>query len=42
LSRTSVATILRDLEDQKLIRLGYRSVILDNPAVLRAIVDTDA
>ena len=42
LSRTSVASILRDLEDQKLIRLGYRSVILDKPDVLRAIVDTDA
>ena len=39
LSRTSVSTILRDLEELGLITLGYRSVTLHDPARLRSFVD---
>jgi CRP-like cAMP-binding protein len=39
LSRTSVSTILRDLEEKGLIELGYRTVTLLDPARLRALVD---
>lgn len=39
LSRTSISTILRDLETDGLIELGYRTVTLRNPARLRALVD---
>ena len=39
LSRTSVSSILRDLEGQRLIELGYRTVTLRDPARLRALVD---
>jgi CRP-like cAMP-binding protein len=39
LSRTSVSSILRDMEEQGLIELGYRTVSLRDPARLRALVD---
>ncbi len=39
LSRTSVNAILRTLEAEGLISLGYRSVVLHDPARLRAQVD---
>lgn len=39
LSRTSISTILRDLEAGGLIKLGYRSVIILNAGRLRAMVD---
>jgi CRP/FNR family transcriptional regulator, cyclic AMP receptor protein len=39
LSRTSVSSILRTLEEQGLIELGYRTVTLRDPARLRALVD---
>jgi CRP-like cAMP-binding protein len=40
LSRTSVSTILRAFEENGLIKLGYRSVTLVNPARLRLLVDS--
>jgi CRP-like cAMP-binding protein len=39
LSRTSVSSILRELEAQSLIELGYRTVTLRDPTRLRALVD---
>jgi CRP-like cAMP-binding protein len=39
LSRTSVSRILRDLEDEGFITLGYRGIILHDAATLRNIVD---
>lgn len=39
LSRTSISTILRDFEEAHLLRLGYRTVTLLEPARLRAYVD---
>lgn len=39
LSRTSVSTIVRDLENDGLITLGYRSITLNDTDRLRAIVD---
>ncbi|OYU14935.1 MAG: hypothetical protein CFE37_08660 [Alphaproteobacteria bacterium PA4] len=39
LSRTTVNALLGDLESEGLIRLSYRSVILNDTAVLRRIVD---
>jgi CRP-like cAMP-binding protein len=39
LSRTSVSSILRELEADGLIELGYRTVTLRDPARLRALVD---
>jgi CRP-like cAMP-binding protein len=39
LSRTSISTILHDFETAGLIRLGYRCVVLVEPARLRALVD---
>ena len=39
LSRTSISTILREFEEQGLIKLGYRDVVLNDPARLRAMVD---
>jgi CRP-like cAMP-binding protein len=39
LSRTSVSTIVRDLEDEGLITLGYRTIVLVDTDRLRAIVD---
>jgi CRP-like cAMP-binding protein len=39
LSRTSVSRILRDLEDEGFITLGYRGIILNDAATLRALVD---
>lgn len=39
LSRTSVSTILHDLGIEGLITIGYRSVILNDPAHLRRLVD---
>jgi CRP-like cAMP-binding protein len=39
LSRTSISSILRDLEADGLIELGYRTVTLRDPARLRALVD---
>lgn len=39
LSRTSVSTILRELEDRGLITLGYRTVNIHQPDRLRAVVD---
>jgi CRP-like cAMP-binding protein len=39
LSRTSVSRILRELEDEGSITLGYRGIILHDAATLRAIVD---
>jgi CRP-like cAMP-binding protein len=39
LSRTSVSTIVRDLEDAGLITLGYRTIVLVDTDRLRAIVD---
>lgn len=39
LSRTSISTILHDLEQSGLITLGYRSVTLNNPARMRSMVD---
>jgi CRP/FNR family transcriptional regulator, cyclic AMP receptor protein len=39
LSRTSISTILHDLETRGLIELGYRTVTLRDPARLRALVD---
>lgn len=38
LSRQTVGPILRELEESGLITMGYRSIILQNPAVLRTIV----
>lgn len=39
LSRTSVSVILRDLENAGLLKLGYRTVKLLDPARMRALVD---
>ena len=39
LSRTSISTILREFDEQGLISLGYRSVTLNDPSRLRAMVD---
>lgn len=39
LSRTSVSTIVRDLEAEGLIRLGYRTLLLIDTDRMRAIVD---
>lgn len=39
LSRTSISSILRDLEADGLIELGYRTVTLRDPARLRSLVD---
>jgi CRP-like cAMP-binding protein len=39
LSRTSVSTIVRDLEDAGLVVLGYRTIVLLDTDRLRAIVD---
>ena len=39
MSRTSISTILRDLEADGLIRLGYRSVRIIHPEQLRVLVD---
>jgi CRP-like cAMP-binding protein len=39
LSRTSVSTILHELEQAGLVRLGYRSVSIENASGLRAMID---
>lgn len=39
LSRTSISTILHDFETAGLITLSYRSITLNNPVRLRALVD---
>ena len=39
LSRTSVSTIVRNLETAELITLGYRAMVLVDTDRLRAIVD---
>ncbi len=39
LSRSSVGTILQPLEKAGMIALGYRSIVLHDPAALRAVVD---
>jgi DNA-binding GntR family transcriptional regulator len=39
MSRTTISTILRDLEAAGLIKLGYRSVLIIHPGRLRALVD---
>lgn len=39
LSRTSVSAILRDLEEEGLIKLGYRTVTIQHPALLRSRVN---
>ncbi len=41
LSRSSVGTILHDLELAGAITLGYRSIILNNPTAMRAAVNSD-
>jgi CRP/FNR family transcriptional regulator, cyclic AMP receptor protein len=41
MSRTTISTILRDLEADGLIKLGYRSVTVIHPARLRAVADDD-
>lgn len=41
LSRTSVSAILRDFETDGLIAMGYRSIVIKNPAGLRAIAEAD-
>jgi CRP-like cAMP-binding protein len=41
MSRTTISTIRRDLENDGLIKLGYRSVPVIHPARLRALADDD-
>jgi CRP-like cAMP-binding protein len=41
MSRTTISTILRDLENDGLIKLGYRSVTVIHPGRLRALADDD-
>jgi hypothetical protein len=37
----SISTILRDLETDRPIKLGYRSVTVIHPARLRVVADDD-
>ena len=41
MSRNTLNGIISELADRGLLRIGYRSILLDNPAGLRAIVESD-